>query len=345
MKLSDIATRLECDLHGDGTVEIERVAAIEEAGPGSLTFVANPRYRAYLKTTRASAVIVSASEAEVPLPSLRAADPYKAFAGALELFYVPPVLPDGIHPTAVIAPSVRIGENVSIGPFSVIGDDTVIGDGTRLDSHVAVYGDTRIGKNCRIYAHVTVRERVTIGDRVILQSGCVIGGDGFGYVLTADGARKILQAGTVHLEDDVEVGANTTIDRATVGATAIRRGAKIDNLVMIAHGCSIGEGSAIAAQVGLSGSTQVGRFARLGGQVGAAGHLRIGDSAQVAAQSGIPNDVPDNTIVGGYPAVEIRSWRRYSAALPRLPELLRRVRRLETVLGRSPGPEGKPPSS
>lgn len=338
MKLAEIAERLGCELRGDGTVEIHGLAPIEEATPGTLTFVANPRYRPHLQTTRASAVIVATNEAELPLPSLRAADPYLAFSQAIELFYVAPPAPSGIHPTAVIAPSARLGRDACIGAFCVIGEDVVIGDGARLDPHVVVYPEVRIGDAFRAYAHVIVRERARIGHRVTLQSGCVIGGDGFGYVMGADGtARKITQAGTVVIEDDVEIGANTTVDRATIGATTIRRGAKLDNLVMIAHGCTIGEGSALAAQVGLSGSTRVGRFVRMGGQVGAAGHLSIGDGAQIAAQSGVPNDVPAGGIVGGYPAVDIHIWRRMSAALPRLPELLRRVRRLETARGTGSG--------
>jgi len=334
MKLAEIAQRIGCELQGDGEVEIERLAPIEEAQAGALTFVANPRYRPHLATTKASAVIVARNEPEVPLPCLRAADPYLAFSMALELFYVPPPLPAGIHPTAVIAPSARIGAGAAIGAHCVVGDEVSIGARARLDPHVVIYPQVRIGDDFRAYAHVTVRERVSIGHRVILQSGCVIGGDGFGYVMGADGtARKIIQAGTVILEDDVEIGANTTVDRATIGATVVRRGAKLDNLVMVAHGCSIGEGSALAAQVGLSGSTRVGRFVRLGGQVGAAGHMTIGDGAQVAAQSGVPNDVPAGAVVGGYPAVDIHQWRRYSAALLRLPELLRRVRRLERRAG------------
>lgn len=344
MKLAEIAERIGCELRGDGSIDIHALAPIEEAEPGTLTFVANPRYRPYLQTTRASAVIVAADEGDVPLPSLRAADPYRAFADALELFYTPPPLPVGIHPTAVIPSSARIGRNASIGPYCVLGDDVVVGDEVRLDAHVVVYPQARLGDAFRAYAHVVVRERVVVGNRVTLHSGCVIGSDGFGYVLGADGtARKIVQAGTVVIEDDVEIGANTTVDRAAVGATVIRRGAKLDNLVMIAHGCSIGEGSALAAQVGLSGSTRVGRFVRIGGQAGAAGHLTIGDGAQIAAQSGVPNDVPAGATVGGYPAVDIHLWRRMSAAWARLPELFRRVRQIEKALAVSqPSPPAAP---
>jgi UDP-3-O-[3-hydroxymyristoyl] glucosamine N-acyltransferase len=334
MKLADVAARIGCELRGDASIEIHGIAPIEEAEVGTLSFVANPRYRPHLRRTHASAVIVSVNEDDVPVATLRAADPYLAFAKALDLFYVPPPAQRGIHPTAVIAASARVPDDAAIGPFCVIGDDAVLGRGARLDAHVVLYPQVHVGDGFRAYAHVTIRECVAIGNRVILQSGCVIGGDGFGYVMAADGAvRKVPQTGTVRIEDDVEIGANTTIDRATIGATVIRRGAKLDNLVMIAHGCSIGEGAALAAQVGLSGSTRVGRFARLGGQVGSAGHLTIGDGAQVAAQSGVPNDVPAGATVAGYPAVDIHLWRRLSAALPRLPDLLRRVRRLEAALG------------
>jgi UDP-3-O-[3-hydroxymyristoyl] glucosamine N-acyltransferase len=338
MKLAEIAERTGSQLRGDGSIEIHAIAPIEEAGPGTITFVANPRYRPYLQRTRASAVIVASSEGEVPVPSLRSPDPYLVFAKTLELFYTPPPLPHGIHPTAVIARTARVPNDANIGAYCVIGDDVVLGDGARLDAHVVIYPQVRIGESFRAHAHVVVRERVSIGRRVTLHSGCIIGSDGFGYVMAEGGARKIVQAGNVVIEDDVEIGANTTIDRATVGATVIHRGAKLDNLVMVAHGCSIGEGAALAAQVGLSGSTRVGRFVRMGGQVGSAGHLSIGDGAQVAAQSGVPNDVPAGATVGGYPAVDIHVWRRLSAALPRLPDLLRRVRRLESAVGiRSPG--------
>ena len=338
MKLQEIAQRLGCELRGDGQIDIHGVAPIEDAGPGTLSFVANPRYRPFLSTTRAAAVIVAPTEADLPVPTLRAADPYLAFAQAIELFYVPPPRQTGVHATAAIAPTAQVGRDAAIGPYAVIGDGVVVGDRARIDAHVVLYPEVRIGDDFRAYAHVVVRERVAIGHRVILHSGCVIGSDGFGYVLGADGrARKIVQAGTVVIEDDVEIGANTTIDRAAVGATVLRRGAKLDNLVMVAHGCTVGEGAALAAQVGLSGSTHVGRYVRLGGQVGTAGHLTIGDGAQVAAQSGVPNDVPAGTVVGGYPAVEIHQWRRMMAALPRLSDLLRRVRRLEARTGVPPG--------
>jgi UDP-3-O-[3-hydroxymyristoyl] glucosamine N-acyltransferase len=334
MKLGDIAARIGCELQGDGTIEITGIAPIDDAPAGTLTFLANPRYRPHLTTTRAAAVIVGARESGVSLPALRAADPYLAFAKALELFYVAPPQPAGIHPTAQIAATASVGRDAAIGAYSVVGEGVVLGDRARLDAHVVIYPEVRAGNDFRAYANVTVRERVIIGNCVILQSGCVIGSDGFGYVIAADGqARKIVQAGTVVIEDDVEIGANTTVDRATVGATVIRRGAKLDNLVMVAHGCSIGEGSALAAQVGLSGSTHVGRFVRMGGQVGSAGHLTIGDGAQIAAQSGVANDIAPGAIVGGYPAVDIHVFRRLCAAMPRLPDLLRRVRRIESALG------------
>ena len=334
MKLAEIARRLGCEVRGDGEIEIDGVAPIEDAAPGTLTFLANPRYRPFLHTTLAAAVIVAHSEDPVRIPTLRSDDPYLTFAQAIELFYVPPNVPEGIHPTAVIAASAQIGAGAAIGPYAVIGDDVVIGDGARIDAHVVIYPEVRIGDAFRAFAGVTVRERVSIGHRVTLQSGCVIGGDGFGYVFGRDGtAHRIVQAGTVVIEDDVEIGANSTVDRSAVGATIIRHGAKLDNLVMVAHGCCIGESAALAAQVGLSGSTRVGRFARIGGQAGAAGHLTIGDGAQIAAQSGVPNDVPAGATVGGYPAMDIRLWRRASAAFPRLPELLRRVRRLESAIG------------
>jgi UDP-3-O-[3-hydroxymyristoyl] glucosamine N-acyltransferase len=264
---------------------------------------------------------------------LRTPNPYLAFARVLEWFYPPYTPPVGIHPTAVIAPTARVGASAYIGPYAVIDEHVVIGDHARIFAHVVIYPNVQIGHEFTAHAGVVVREGTKIGDRVVLQAGVVIGGDGFGYVPLPDGsAYKIPQTGTVSLADDVEIGANTTIDRAAMGATVIRRGAKLDNLVMIGHGCDIGEGALLAAQVGLSGSTKLEAGVRMGGQVGAAGHLTVGKNTMVAAQSGIPHDVPANSVIGGYPAVDIQSWRRYSAALPKLPELMRRIRRLEQAL-------------
>jgi UDP-3-O-[3-hydroxymyristoyl] glucosamine N-acyltransferase len=343
MRLSELATKLGCELRGDGNVEIVGVAPIETAEAGEMTFVANPRYARHLETTRATAVILALDAAEVSIPSLRSADPYGAFARAIEIFFRPIEMFPGVHPSSVIDESAHIGPGACVGPCVVIGAGVWIGAEARIGAHVVIYPEVSIGDRFVAHARVTVRERVRIGNDVILHAGAVIGSDGFGYVAGADGSiHKITQAGNVVLEDDVEIGANTTVDRAAVGSTIVRRGAKIDNLVMIAHGCEIGEGSMIAAQVGLSGSTKLGRYVRLGGQVGCAGHLTIGDGAQVAAQSGVPNSIAAGATVGGTPAADIGRWRRASAAVLKLPELLRRVRRLERAMVPEPGDAEEP---
>src|SRR5438094_529713 len=249
MKLFEMAQRLGCELRGDGETEICGVNGLDEAGPGELTFVANKKYLAKLPATKAAAVILAPDAPDLCLPSLRTANPYLAFAQALELFYPPYVPPEGVHPTAVVAASARVGAHASIGPYAVIGEEVVIGDYARIFAHVVIYPRVVVGHHFTAHAGVVVREGTRIGDRVVLQSGVVLGGDGFGYVPLPDGSiYKIPQTGTVILEDEVEVGANTTIDRATVGATVIRRGAKIDNLVMVAHGCEVGAGALLAAQ-------------------------------------------------------------------------------------------------
>ncbi len=333
MTLAEIAERLGCELRGDGSIVVNAIRGLEEAGPGDLTFLANPKYAAQLAATRASAAIVAASQPEIAIATLRADNPYLCFARALELFHRPVVPPVGVHPTAVVAASARIAEPVSIGPYAVVGDDVVIGPGATIHPHVTIYAGVQIGRDFVAHAGVVVREYVRIGDRVVLHAGVVIGADGFGFAPSPTGAVKIPQAGIVVVEDDVEIGANTTVDRATLEATTIRRGAKLDNLVMVAHNCEVGAHSFLAAQVGIAGSTKIGRGVQMGGQAGAAGHLTIGDGVQIAGQSGVPNSIPAGTTVGGYPAIEVGLWRRTSAALLRLPELLRRVRRLERRLG------------
>ncbi|MGH7819756.1 MAG: UDP-3-O-(3-hydroxymyristoyl)glucosamine N-acyltransferase [Candidatus Binatia bacterium] len=341
MKLGDLARRIGCELEGDPEIEIRGPASIEDAGPGDVTFVANERYISKLPDSRAAAVVVAPGIA-VRAAALRTADPYRAFVRVLELFHEPWRPPRGIHPTAAIAASARIGERAAIGAYVVIGAGVRIGEDARIDAHAVVYPNVTVGDRFTAHARVVVREGVVIGNDVRLQPGAVIGADGFGYLPDESGRiRAIPQTGTVILEDEVEVGANTTIDRATVGATRIRRGAKIDNLVMVGHGCDVGEYVFLAGQVGLSGSTRIGAGAQLGGQVGAAGHLTIGAGARIAAQSGVHNDVPAGATYGGYPATDIRRWRRGVAAWLRLPELLQRVRRLERRLGLEKHPEDR----
>jgi UDP-3-O-[3-hydroxymyristoyl] glucosamine N-acyltransferase len=329
MKLAALAERLGCELRGDGDIEIHAIRGLEEAEPGDLTFLANRKYASQVTTTRASAIILPRTADEVPLASLRSDNPYLAFAEALALFHVPRRPPSGIHPTAVVAATARIAEPVSIGAYVVIGDDVEIGPEATIHPHVTIYPGVRVGRAFVAHAGVVVREDVRIGDRVVLHPGVVLGADGFGFAPSPRGAVKIPQTGTVVIENDVEIGANTTIDRATLGATVVGEGAKLDNLVMVGHNCEIGAHSFLAAQVGLAGSTKLGRGVQMGGQAGAAGHLTIGDGVQVVAQSGVPSSVEAGRIVGGYPAVEVTRWRRASAALLRLPELLQRVRRLE----------------
>ncbi len=342
MKLKTLAARLGCVLRGDGDVEIDAIRSLEDAGPGHLTFLANPKYQAQLASTRASAVLLATDHAELVLPTLRADNPYVAFAEALTLLHEPRPLPAGVHPRAVIAGSARIGDGASIGANVVIGDDVVIGPRAVLHPNVTIYPGVHIGSDCVAHAGVVVREDVRLGDRVMLHPGVVIGADGFGFAPGPRGAVKIPQIGTVIIEDDVEIGANATVDRATLGATIVRTQAKLDNLVMVAHNCEIGAGTMLAAQVGVAGSTKVGRGVQMGGQAGVAGHITIGDGVQVVAQSGIPSSVEAGKIVGGYPAVDVSIWRRTSAALLRLPGLLRRVRRLERRIDGALGsPDGE----
>ena len=335
MKLGDVAREIGCTLEGDPEIEVVGPAPIDAAGPGEITFVANPRYQSRLKTLKASAVILAPGVEAPDVAVLRAAEPYGAFVRLLTLFHRPHIPTPGIHPTAQIASGARVGSGAAIGAFVVIGEDVAIGAAARIDARVVIYPRVTIGDRFVAHAGVVVREGVTIGNDVKLQAGAVIGGDGFGYLPDEKGnVHPIPQTGTVVLEDGVEIGANTTIDRAAVGTTRIRRSAKIDNLVQIGHGCEVGEGALLAAQVGLAGSTVIGPGAQLGGQVGSAGHLAVGARARVGAQSGLSNDVEAGKVVAsGIPAFEIRTYRRVIAALRSLPELVQRLRRLERRLG------------
>lgn len=333
MKLGDVARLVGGELRGDPAIEIDRVAALEEAGPGSLGFFSDKRHVGLLATTRASALLVGRDAPPVPCASIVVPQAYVAFVQVVEALHPAPRALAGIHPTAVIAASARLGPGAAVGPFVVIGERVTIGRDAVLHAGVIVYDDVTAGDRLLAHARVVIRESSRIGDRVVLHAGAVVGSDGFGYIPLPDGPRRIPQIGRVVLEDDVAIGANATIDRAALGETVIGRGSKIDNLVQVGHGCRIGPGSLVAAQTGLAGGTVLGSGVMLGGQVGSAGHLQVGDGARVAAKSGISGDLAAGATYGGIPAVDIRAWRRMTSGWLRLGELLRRVRRLERAQG------------
>jgi UDP-3-O-[3-hydroxymyristoyl] glucosamine N-acyltransferase len=328
MNLSEIAARLGARLeNGSPDTPITGMAGIENAGPGQLTFVSNPKYAAAAKTTKASAVIVAEDFPAVPTAVLRSKHPYLDFARALELFYQPPKFAPGVHPTAVVHDSAKVGPDAHIGPYVVISENVEIGKNAVLVAHVIVYRGAKIGDNFMAHSHAVVREFCSIGDNVVLQNGAVIGSDGFGFAKDNAGHwRKIVQSGPAVIEDDVEIQANACIDRASVGETRIARGAKIDNLVQVGHGSRVGRDSLLCAQSGLAGSTDVGNNVILAGQVGVAGHCKIGDGVIATAQTGIPNDVPAGGVVSGYPAIDNKLWLRCVAVFNRLPELAKLMR-------------------
>jgi len=327
MKLAQITSALSARLeNGSPDTEITGVARIEEANAGQITFVANRKYAAVAKTTRASAVIVAEDFPAIATPILRSTNPYLAFARAVELFYQPPKYVPGVHPTSVIHPSAKIGENAHIGPYVVIDENVSIGRNAVLLAHVVIYRHATIGHNFFAHAHAVVREHCRLADNIVLQNGAVIGADGFGFAKDDSGHwYKIVQSGPAVLEDKVEVQANACVDRASVGETHIARGTKIDNLVQVGHGSRVGEDTLLCAQVGLAGSTEVGNNVILAGQVGVAGHCKIGDGAVATAQSGIPNNVEAGAVVSGYPALENKLWLRCSAVFNKLPGIAKAV--------------------
>jgi UDP-3-O-[3-hydroxymyristoyl] glucosamine N-acyltransferase len=328
MKLSQLSEALQARLeNGSPDTDITGVAGIEEAIAGQVTFVANPKYASAAKTTRASAVIVSENFPPVPVALLRSKNPYLMFARAIEIFYQPPRYSPGVHPTAVVHPSAKIGKRAHVGPYVVIDEKVSIGDNATLLAHTVIYRNVKIGSNFFAHAHAVVREGCRLGDNVVLQNGAIIGADGFGFAKDDAGLwHKIVQSGPAVLENDVEVQANACVDRASVGETHVGRGARIDNLVQVGHGSRVGENTLLCAQAGLAGSTDVGKNVILAGQVGVAGHCKIGDGAIATAQSGIPNDVPAGAVVSGYPAIDNKLWLRCSAVFNRLPELMKAVR-------------------
>lgn len=329
MRLAELALVLGAELRGDGAAEIRGIAGIETAGPGEVTFVANKKYAGLARTTKAGAVLVEPGFPEIAAATLRLKDPYLAYAKAIELFYEEPRYAPGIHATAVIAATARIGARAHVGAYVVVGEHVVIGEDAVLHPHVVLYPHVQVGARFLAHAHAVVREHCRLGDDVTLQNGAVIGADGFGFAPTpaagvGKGWYKIRQSGPAVLEDGVEVQANACVDGASIGETRVKAGAKIDNLVQVGHGSTVGEDTLLCAQVGLAGSSEVGKNVILAGQVGVAGHLTIGDRVIATAQSGIPNDVAAGTMVSGYPAIENRQWLRSVALFNRLPELLRK---------------------
>jgi UDP-3-O-[3-hydroxymyristoyl] glucosamine N-acyltransferase len=330
MKLSNIAEALGCRLEGDGAVEITGVAGMEHAREGELTFLANPKYAPKVKHTKASAILASEALTGVGVAVLVSENPYLDFARALALFYQPPRPKPGIHAQAYVSPTAQVGENCSIGAFAVVGENVRIGRNATLHPHVVIYEGVEIGDDFLAHSHAVVREFCRVGNRVTLQNGVVVGGDGFGFAKRADGTHaKIVQSGVTVIEDDVEIQTLTSVDRATVGETRVKRGAKIDSLVQVGHACTVGEDNIICAQTGLAGSTTLEKDVLLAGQVGSSGHLTVHEGAIVYAQSGIGGDVPAGTRISGSPAFAANEWLRAVTAYPKLPELLKGLRDLK----------------
>ena len=349
MKLGELASRLNAELRGDAELEVTGVKGIEEAGPTEVTFVANPRYAHLARKTQAAAVLVEPDFPEIEAATLRLKNPYLGFSRALGLFYQPPSYAPGIHPTAVIDPTAEIGAGAHIGAYVVVGPGVRLGAHATLLSHVVLYPGVETGSHFFAHAHAVVRENCRLGDHVTLENGVIIGADGFGFAKNELGHwEKIPQSGPVLLGSRVDVQANACIDRATVGATRIGDGSKVDNLVQVGHGSQVGENTLICAQSGLAGSSVVGNNAILAGQAGVAGHCTLGDGVILPAQTGVSHDIPAGKMISGSPGFDNRLWLRAVVVFQRLPELLKRLDRLEKKLAAqdraesAPGGDGSP---
>ncbi len=331
MTATEIARAVGGEVEGDGAVALHGLAGLQEAEPGSLSFLSSPRYAALMESTRAGAVIVSREwKGACGCALIRAQNPDKAFAAAASLLGPKPVeLPAGVHPTAVLAGDARLGAGVRIGPYCVLEPGVAVGARTILMAGCYLGHGTVVGEDCKLYPHVSVRESTRIGSRTIIHNGAVIGSDGFGYVMDAGAWKKVPQIGTVEIGDDVEIGANVTVDRARFGKTVIGNDVKLDNLVQVAHNVRIGDHTAIAAQTAIAGSSTVGRYVQIGGQAGIAGHLSVGDQCVVGGGAGVTKSVPPKTFVSGYPAAPHSEACKIHAHLMRLPELKERVKQME----------------
>lgn len=333
MSLQELADRVEGEIAGDGLMMIEGITGIDEAGPGELAFAEMPHLDRAL-ASKAGAVLIPATVVDFAKPAIRVANPRLAFTRLLTLFNPPPNVERVVHPSAVVGKNLKLGDEVAVMSFVFLGDDVTIGSGTVIYPFSFIGNGSVIGQNCIIHPHVTIRERSMLGDRVIVQSGAVIGGDGFGYVTVGGSHLKVPQVGNVVIEEDVEIGANTAIDRATTGSTVVRRGTKIDNLVHIAHNDNIGQHCFIVAQTGISGSVTVGDYVTLAGQTGTAGHINIGANSVFIGRAGITKDTPANYFGAGTPARPHQEWLREQVALHKLPEALRKMREMEKRLNK-----------
>jgi len=333
MKLGELAMRLGAELRGDAELEVTGLKGIEEAGGSEVTFVANPRYAALARTTRAAAVLVEPGFQEISAATLRLENPYLAFSRALGFFYQPPVYPAGVHPTAVIDSSAEIGLGAHVGAFVVVGPEVRLGSHATLLPHVVLYPGVQVGDHFFAHAHAVVRENCVLGDHVTLENGAIVGADGFGFAKNELGHwEKIPQSGPVRIGNRVDVQANACIDRATVGMTEIGDGTKVDNLVQIGHGSKVGENTLVCAQTGLAGSSVIGNNVILAGQTGIANHCAVGDGVILTAQSAVSHDVPAGKVISGSPGFDNRVWLRAVTIFQRLPELLKRLDRVEKKL-------------
>jgi UDP-3-O-[3-hydroxymyristoyl] glucosamine N-acyltransferase len=333
MRLKKIADYLGGELHGPEDLEIKAPAKIESAKKGEITFLSNPKYRQYLSATKASAVIVDSPISELKIPHIIVNNAYAGFVMLLKLYMTSSYdYFEGVSDKAYIDKSAKIDKTAKIAPLAYIGPKVKIGKNSVVFPGVIILKNVKIGNDCILYANVSVRENCIIGNRVILQNGCVIGSDGFGFAPEGDKYEKIPQLGNVIINDDVEIGANTTIDRATLGATIINEGTKLDNLVQIAHNVVIGEDTVVAAQTGISGSTEIGNHVTIGGQVGIVGHIKIDDHVMIAAQSGVSKDVAGKAVLFGSPALPIMQQKRIEVSLRHLPEMVKKMHQLENEI-------------
>ena len=327
-----IAEFIQGEIIGDENASVHTFAKIEEGVPGAISFLSNPKYTHYIYDTQASIVLVNKDftpEQEVKATIIKVDNAYESLAKLLTLYEMSKPKKTGIDSLAFVAPTAKIGKDVYIAPFACVEDNAEVGDNTILHPHVTVGTGAKVGNNCILYSHVTIYHECRIGNNCILHAGSVIGADGFGFAPTPDGYSKIPQIGIVILEDDVEIGANTCVDRATMGATVIHKGVKLDNLIQIAHNDKIGSHTVIAAQAGIAGSTQVGEWCMIGGQVGLAGHIKIGDQVGMAAQSGIAGNIPSHTNVMGAPAFDAKKYFKSSVVFKKLPEMYTTLNNLE----------------